>query len=106
MQTATHHYVQVSIRPLHHRFASHEDSNGEGIHGKSSGPTPARGEDLPYKVEVWNADRSMIEQTLAMTTNASIGYAAYYEATKEYPDQYVTLRHKTRIVARWNPPED
>lgn len=66
---------------------------------------PAKGEDLPYRVEVWSEDHQRIEQTLAMTANGSIGYAAYYEATREYPDRYVVLRHKSRIVARWNPPE-
>jgi hypothetical protein len=66
---------------------------------------PAKGEDLPFRVEVWSEDLKGVEQTLAMTANGSIGYAAYYEATREYPDRYVVLRHKTRIVARWNPPE-
>jgi hypothetical protein len=65
---------------------------------------PSPGEDLPYRVEVWDGELKGVEQTLAMTANASIGYAAYYEATREYPDRYVVLRHKNRIVARWNPP--
>jgi hypothetical protein len=62
------------------------------------------GDDLPYKVEVWDAQSRSVEQTLAITANGSIGYAAYYEATKEFPTRYITLRHKNRIVARWNPP--
>jgi hypothetical protein len=69
------------------------------------GGMPAKGEDLPYRVEVWSEDFKSVEQTLAMTANGSIGYAAYYEATREYPDRYVSLRHKNRIVARWNPPD-
>ncbi|HXR95971.1 MAG TPA: hypothetical protein VN718_08830 [Rhizomicrobium sp.] len=78
---------------------------------KTAGPArrtdgaPGKGEDLPYRVEVWSEDYRSVEQTLAMTANGSIGYAAYYEATREYPDRYVVLRHKNRIVARWNPPE-
>jgi|SRR6185437_6226375 len=66
---------------------------------------PGKAEDLPYRVEVWSEDYKSVEQTLAMTANGSIGYAAYYEATREFPDRYVVLRHKTRIVARWNPPD-
>jgi hypothetical protein len=66
---------------------------------------PGKGEDLPYRVEVWSEDHKSVEQTLAMTANGSIGYAAYYEATREYPDRYVVLRHKNRFVARWNPPD-
>jgi len=41
---------------------------------------------------------------LAVTANGSIGYAAYYAATREFPDRYVTLRHKNSIVSRWNGP--
>ena len=64
------------------------------------------GDDLPYRVEVWSPDLKSVELTLAMTANGSIGYAAYYEATREYPDRYVVLQHKNRILARWNPPEN
>ena len=106
MQTATLQYANVPFLISHYRLASQGSGNGGGIHGKASGPKPLEGEDLAYKVEVWSEDRTAVDQVVAMTANASIGYAAYYEATKEYPHHYVTLRHKTRIVARWNPPED
>ena len=62
----------------------------------------AEREDLPYKVELWNEARTAVEQVLAVTANGSIGYAAYYAATSEHPDRYITLRHKNRIVSRWN----
>jgi hypothetical protein len=58
------------------------------------GKVPAIADDLPYHVEVWDAEKKTVEQTLAITANGSIGYAAYYEATKEFPSRYVTLRHK------------
>ena len=59
-------------------------------------------EDLPYKVELWDAARQSVEQVLAVTASGSIGYAAFYAATREYPDRYITLRHKNSIVSRWN----
>jgi hypothetical protein len=62
-------------------------------------------EDLPYKVELWDEAKTSVEQVLAVTANASIGYAAYYAATREHPDRYVTLRHKNSIVSKWNGPE-
>jgi hypothetical protein len=62
-------------------------------------------EDLPYKVELWDEGKASVEQVLAVTANGSIGYAAYYAATREFPDRYVTLRHKNSIVSRWNGPE-
>lgn len=62
-------------------------------------------EELPFKVELWDETKQGVEQVLAVTASGSIGYAAYYAAAREYPQRYVTLRHKSRIVSRSNPPE-
>jgi hypothetical protein len=62
-------------------------------------------EDLPYKVELWNEAKASVEQVLAVTANGSIGYAAYYAAAREYPNRYVTLRHRNSVISRSNPPE-
>jgi hypothetical protein len=59
-------------------------------------------DDLPYKVELWNGERTSVEQVLAVTASGSIGYAAFYAATREYPNRYVTLRHRNRVLSRWN----
>jgi hypothetical protein len=67
-------------------------------------PTPPAGEELPYKVELWNEEKTSVEQVLAVTANSSIGFAAYYAATREFPHRYITLRHKNGIVSRWNGP--
>src|SRR5690349_16123104 len=69
-----------------------------------SRPAPANREDLPYKIEIWNETGASVEQVVAVTANASIGYAAYYAATREYPDRHITLRHKNSVVARWSGP--
>lgn len=73
-------------------------------HEPSSGSAAPR-EDLPYKIEIWNETGSAVEQVIAVTANASIGYAAYYAATREYPDRHITLRHKNSVVARWRGPK-
>jgi hypothetical protein len=86
-----------------HYFASDVPGDDEG----SSPPGSDRhlGEHtLPYKVELWDETKSFVEQVLAVTAHGSIGYAAYYAATREYPHRYVTLRHKGGIVSRWNGP--
>src|SRR6478609_4175014 len=49
-------------------------------------------EDLPYYMELWNEARTAVEQVLAMTANASIGYSAFYAAARDHFDRYVTLR--------------
>jgi hypothetical protein len=61
-------------------------------------------EDLPYKVELWDEAKQGVEQVLAITASGSIGYAAFYAATREYPQRYITLRHKNSIISRWNAP--
>src|ERR1700745_612248 len=79
-----------------------EDGLPRGI---PSRPVPADREDLPYKVEIWNETGASVEHIVAVTANASIGYAAYYAATREYPDRHITLRHKSSVVARWSGPK-
>ena len=86
------------------RLASGSDfDEGNGRPARFGRDTP-ESEELPYKVELWDVARSSVETVLAVTANGSIGYAAYYAATREYPDRYVTLRHKNSIVSRWNGP--
>jgi hypothetical protein len=83
-------------------------SDASGAGGPGSGipfglsPTPR--EDLPYYVELWDEAKNSVELILASTASASIGYAAYFAATKEFPSRFVTLRHKTSIISRWNGP--
>ncbi len=70
----------------------------------AGGGIPAETEDLPYRVELWDESKSWVEQVLAVTASGSIGFAAYYAATREFPQRYLTLRHKGQIVSRWNSP--
>ena len=42
-----------------------------------------------------------MEQVLAATVSAGIGFAAYYQATQEFPDRTIMLRHKNSVVAHW-----
>jgi hypothetical protein len=85
-----------------YRLASGGDQEEDGSNGPEFGPIPIEREDLAYKVELWNEARTSVEQVLAVTANGSIGYAAYYEATRQFPTRYITLRHKNRVVSRWN----
>jgi hypothetical protein len=85
--------------------ASDTDPENEGRRPIPLSHSTSPGEDLPFKVELWDEKRRAVEQVLAVTANGSIGYAAYFAATREYPDRYVTLRHKSRMVARSNGPD-
>ncbi len=70
----------------------------------SGGASTAGREDLPYRVEIWDANQECVEQMLAVTASASIGYAAYFAATREFPNRVITLRHKNSVISRWNGP--
>jgi hypothetical protein len=76
------------------------DRPGPG--GRPPANSPAENEDLAYKVEVWDRAGEFVEQVLAVTSSASIGYAAYYAATREFPDQVITLRHRNSVMSRWS----
>jgi hypothetical protein len=86
-----------------HRLAPPGDDEGDT--NQASGPSQsAQREELPYRVELWDANKATVEQVLAVTRNGSIGYAAYYEATRQFPNRYITLRHKGRVLSRFNGP--
>ena len=93
-----------SVRHPTHLFApEHDPEDGDAKPARDRN-RPAAGDGLPYKVELWDKDKRTVEQVLAATANSSIGYAAYYAAAREYPDRYVTLRHKNSIISRSNAP--
>jgi hypothetical protein len=93
------------LRPLPRRFASvDDDSEPDDADEVSSSIPSAQHEDLPYKVELWDAGKAAVEQLLAVSRNGSIGYAAFYEATRQFPNRYITLRHNGRVVSRFNGP--
>jgi hypothetical protein len=76
------------------------DEDEESRHGAAR-PHQHPKEDLPYKVELWDARGTSVEVILAVTASPSIGYAAFFAATREHPDRHITLRHKNSIVSRW-----
>jgi hypothetical protein len=86
-----------------HNLCPPDDDKGGGSDGtpKPSGGFPTEGEDLTYKVEVWDETGEFVEQVVAVSVSPGIGYAAYYAATREYPGRCITLRHRSTTVSRW-----
>jgi hypothetical protein len=80
------------------------DGDDDGAGAVPLRPSPVERDELPYRVELWDQAKLAVEQVLAVASNGTIGYAAYYAATREHPQRYVTLRHNNRIVSRWNGP--
>jgi hypothetical protein len=85
-------------------FASSGDRSSRAPPAGMHDANPQENEDLPYKVELWDAHKQAVEQVLAVTANSSIGYAAYHAATRDYVNRYVTLSHKGVVLIRWNSP--
>lgn len=63
---------------------------------------PSDGDDLAYKVEVWDETGQFVEQLVAVSITPAIGYAAYFAATREYPGRPITLRHRSAVISRWS----
>lgn len=85
-----------------YQLHSPADPPDEGTRTPSTlGGFPNEGEDLPYKVEVWDEAGAFVELVVAVSVSPSIGYAAYYAATREYPGRAITLRHKSTVISRW-----
>jgi hypothetical protein len=81
--------------------AGSDDNDPDSTRDKSVRQHRVPTEDLPYKVELWDAGGNSVEVILAVTASPSIGYAAFFAATREHPDRHITLRHKNSIVSRW-----
>ena len=85
-------------------MASERERNKRTARALSRAQKPLPGEDFPYKVELWDDQKQSVEQVLAVASSAAIAYAAFYAAAREYGERFVTLRHKSSIINRWNGP--
>jgi hypothetical protein len=94
----------MQTSPVHNLLPSDVPQGGGPGPGIPFGINPSEREDLPYHVELWDESKKSVELVLAATASASIGYAAYFAATKEFPSRFVTLRHRSSIISRWNGP--
>jgi hypothetical protein len=83
------------------RVASSSDSENGKPTGRASRSITEH-EGLPYTLEILNGSGAFVDQVLAATKSASIGFAAYYAAIQEFPDRTITLRRNNSVVARWN----
>jgi hypothetical protein len=57
-------------------------------------------EDLPYRVELWDASRhDCVERVLAHASSAPLARAIFKAARTEHPDRRITLCRGKRVVA-------
>lgn len=89
--------ILYRLRPENDDDNDADEKNGANVSHES---LLAGHEDLPYKVELWDDACEMVERVLAVTSNGSIGYGAYYAAVKQFPSRPITLRYKNRVISR------
>jgi len=75
-----------------------EDGEG-GFRGSGAG---ADSDLLPYRVEVWDAEATFVEQVVALTANRSVGWAAYFATKEQFPHRRVTFRDQYGELGRWD----
>ncbi|HJT35068.1 MAG TPA: hypothetical protein VJ783_23770 [Pirellulales bacterium] len=56
---------------------------------------------LSYRVLLWDNKKERVERLLAVAASASIGYAAFYAATREFPDRHIVLMNEGRTITTW-----
>jgi hypothetical protein len=75
----------------------HPDPGGQA-HGRSA---ETGGEDLTYRVEVWDEAGEGPELVVAITATPALAYAAYYAAAREFAGRDVTLKHRGATLSHW-----
>jgi hypothetical protein len=58
--------------------------------------------DLPYVVELWDETQTTVAGVLAGAADATLGFAAFYAALREYPARYITLRQAGNLITAAN----
>ena len=59
----------------------------------------ALGENLPFRVELWQGATDKVERILARAVSAALGRAIFNAALSEHPDRRITLRRGSRLIA-------
>jgi hypothetical protein len=60
---------------------------------------PADSAALPYRLELWTGAGDRLEAILATVRSASLGYACYYGALREYAGRRIVLRLADKVIA-------
>ena len=68
--------------------------------GTPSRPPPELQDELPYSIELWQAEGgAAIERVLARASSAQLAHAIFNAARSEHPGRRITLQQGSRIIA-------
>lgn len=59
----------------------------------------ADGAELPYRIDLWSADKNAIERVLGRVASVTLAQAIFKAAQDEHPMRYITLRHGSQLIA-------
>jgi hypothetical protein len=59
-----------------------------------------RGDDLPFRVELWDDHDRRIEEVIALASDYASARGAFDEAVKRRPGKLITLRQKARVIKK------
>lgn len=78
----------------------------QGRNATPAGEHTARGEILPYRIELWDAvSGQTVERVLARAMNAALARAIFKAALTEHPDRRITLCRGARTMSdSWDLP--
>jgi hypothetical protein len=61
---------------------------------------PCEGQELPYRVEVWDDRDTRVEELVALVGDHIVARAAFAETVKRRPGKVIILRQKSRVLAQ------
>lgn len=60
-------------------------------------------DELLYRVELWDEEGISLEETISANRYARDARAAFESAIEAMPNQYITLRQRTRVLEKHVP---
>ena len=85
-------------------FKPSDNGNGGAGHAAAAAAAaiPQRGEDLQYRIELWDATGTVLDRVLGVLSDGTVAYAAFYAAANAYPSGVIVLSQKGRVLIQWN----
>jgi len=56
-------------------------------------------QELAYRIEMWDALDTHVEELIALVSDHAVARAAFVEAVRRRPGKIITLRQKSRVLA-------
>lgn len=58
---------------------------------KAGGDPSRRASELPFRIELWDKEKTKLEKVVARAHSAALAQAIFHAACQEYPDAHLSL---------------